>query len=107
VRAWNAVAGSAWARSTVTVPAYPTIAGPGRARKGSTVRLTLSGLLPHQRASLRVTTVSSGRTVTRSVTVSPTRGTAVVSLRVRSTVRVVAVTGGLRSAAHRIGVPKH
>jgi hypothetical protein len=107
VRAWNAVAGSAWARSAVTVPAYPTIAGPSRARKGSTVRLTLSGLLPHQGASLRVTTVSSGRTVTRSVTVSATKGTAVVSLRVRSTVRVVAVTGGLRSAAHRIGVPKH
>jgi hypothetical protein len=107
VRAWNAVAGSAWGRSAVTVPAYPTIAGPSRARKGSLVRLTLSGLLPHQGASLRITTVSSGKTVTRSVTVSATKGTAVVSLRVRSTVRVVAVTGGVRSAAHRIGVPTH
>jgi hypothetical protein len=105
VRAFNAVAQSAWAPVAVTVPAYPSVSGPSTARKGSTVRLTLAGLLPHQPATLRVTNVKSGKTVTRTVTPRPATGGAVVSLTVRSTVRVVAVSGGLRSAVHRIGVP--
>jgi hypothetical protein len=108
VRAFNAVADSAWAPVAVTVPAYPSVSGPTKARKGSTVRLTLAGLLPHQAATLRVTTVKSGKTVTRTVTPKPATGGAVVSLTVRSTVRVFAVSGGLRSAVHRIRVPtKH
>jgi hypothetical protein len=105
VRAFNAVAESAWAPVAVTVPAYPSVSGPSTARKGSTVRLTLAGLLPHQPATLRVTNVKTGTTVTRTVTPRPATGSAVVSLTVRSTVRVVAVSGGLRSAVHRIGVP--
>jgi hypothetical protein len=89
----------------LAVPAYPSVSGPTKAHKGSTVRLTLAGLLPHQPATLRVTTVKSGKTVTRTVTPRPATGAAVVSLTVRSTVRVVVESGGLRSPVHRIGVP--
>ena len=104
VRAFNEVAMSAWASAAVAVPAYPSVTGPTRAKKRSTVTLALAGLLPGQPVSVAVTTVKSGKVATRSLTAGAD-GRATVKVTVRSTVRVVASSGGVRSAAHRIGVP--
>ena len=105
VRAFNAVAHSTWSRATVDVPAYPALHGPARARKGATVRLTLTGLLPEQPTSVAIRTVSSG--AVRTVQVRPMAdGTGALRFRVQSTVRVVATSGGVRSGAVRIVVPK-
>ena len=104
VRAFNEVAMSAWATAAVAVPAYPSVTGPTRAKKRSTVTLALAGLLPGQPVSVAVTTVKSGKVATRSLTAGAD-GRATVKVTVRSTVRVVASSGGVRSAAHRIGVP--
>jgi hypothetical protein len=51
-----------------------------------------------------VTTVASGKVDTRKVT-PRADGTATVRLLLRKTVRVVAISGGVTSAAHRIKVP--
>jgi hypothetical protein len=103
VRAVNQVAMSWWARTPVPVPAYPSVSGPTRVRRGTTVTLHLAGLLPGHPTTLRVTTVASGKVVTRVVH-PRSDGTASVRLLVRRTVRVVAVSGGVTSPAHRIKV---
>ena len=51
-----------------------------------------------------MTTVESGKVATRKVT-PKADGTATVRLLLRKTVRVVAVSGGVTSAGHRIKVP--
>jgi hypothetical protein len=104
VRAFNQVAMSGWAPAAVAVPAYPSVTGPGKARKGTRVTLHLAGLLPHQSATLRVTTVASGKATTRKID-PKADGTATVRLLVRRTVRVVAISGGVSSPVHRIKVP--
>jgi hypothetical protein len=103
VRAVNEAARSPWASAHVDVPAHPSIDGPTRARKGALVRLVLDGLMPRQKATVLVKTVKNGKTVTRRVAASA-NGTASLRVRVRSTVRVVAVSAGVRSAPHRIRV---
>jgi hypothetical protein len=104
VRAFNQAALSTWAPAAVVVPAYPSVTGPTKVHKGTRATLHLAGLLPGQPTTLRVTTVASGKVATRRVT--PTAdGTATVRLLLRKTVRVVAVSGGVTSAVHRIKVP--
>jgi hypothetical protein len=104
VRAFNQAAMSAWAPAAVAVPAYPSVTGPTKVRKGTRATLHLAGLLPGQPTTLRVTTVASGKVDTRRVT-PKADGTATVRLLLRKTVRVVALSGGVTSAAHRIKVP--
>ena len=48
VRAFNQVAVSGWTPLPVAVPAYPSVAGPTRVKKGTTVTLRFAGLLPNQ-----------------------------------------------------------
>jgi hypothetical protein len=103
VRAFNEVAMSGWAPAAVAVPAYPSVTGPAKVRKGTRATLHLAGLLPGQAATLRVTTVASGKVDTRKVD-PRADGTASVRLLLRKTVRVVAVSGGVTSARHRIKV---
>ena len=108
VRAFNAVARSTWAPIGVAVPAYPSVDGPHRARKGTTVRLHLAGLIPSEPATLRIRTVRTDRV--RTVTVDPRHdGTKVVRvpLKVRSRIRVVASSGGVSSPVFRITVLRH
>ena len=100
VRAVNAVARSPWSTTSVAVPAYPTIAGPHKARKGTRVTLTMTGLLPGGGAVVTIDP-AKGKTVTRRPAVS-SGGTATVRLEVRSRTKVVVVSGGVRSAAHLI-----
>ncbi len=100
VRAVNAVARSPWSTTSVAVPAYPTIAGPHKARKGSRVTLTMTGLLPGTGAVVTIDP-AKGKTVTRRPAVSG-GGTATVRIEVRSRTKVVVVSGGVRSAAHLI-----
>ena len=104
VRAFNQAAMSTWAPAAVAVPAYPSVTGPTKVRKGTRATLHLAGLLPGQPTTLRVTTVASGKVATRQVTPNAD-GTATVRLLVRKTVRVVAVSDGVTSAVHRIKVP--
>jgi hypothetical protein len=104
VRAFNQAAMSTWAPAAVAVPAYPSVTGPTKVRKGTRATLHLAGLLPGQPTTLRVTTVASGKVATSKVT-PKADGTATVQLLLRKTVRVVAVSGGVTSAVHRITVP--
>jgi hypothetical protein len=104
VRAFNAVAMSAWAPVAVDVPPYPSISGPTKVRKGTTVRLRLAGLLPGQVADVAVKTVKSGAVRVLHPTASA-GGTAPVRFVVRSTTRVSVTSGGVTSSVLRIGVP--
>ncbi len=104
VRAFNAVAMSAWASIGVAVPPYPSVTGPTKVRKGTTVRVKLAGLLPGQVADVAVKTVKSGAVKLRHRTATK-NGTATVRFLVRSTTRVSATSGGITSAVLRIGVP--
>ena len=101
VRAANAAARSPRARTSVDVKAYPSVSGPSKVRKKTRVTLQLAGLLPRPKAKVLIKTVKNGRTVTRKVDASA-KGTATIRFRVRSTVKVVAVSGGVRSAPLRI-----
>jgi hypothetical protein len=96
---------SAWSRVRVAVPAYPSVHGPAKARKGTRVRLTFAGLLPGERATVTVRTVKTGHLTTRHVRPKD-NGTAVLHLRVRSTVKVKATSGGVTSGWHRVRVPR-
>lgn len=96
VRARNAVARTGWAKATVSVPAYPSVSGPSKVRKGSKVTLALRGLLPGERAVVTINP-AKGPTVTRRPAVSP-KGTATVTYWVKSRTRFVVVSGGVRSA---------
>ncbi len=104
VRAFNQVAVSTWTAAPAAVPAYPSVNGPTRVRRGATATLDLAGLLPNQPSTLRVTVLKSGKVTTRAVK-PKSDGTATVRLRVWKTVRVVAVSGGVTSARWRIRVP--
>jgi hypothetical protein len=106
VRAFNQAAMSALALAptALSVRAYPSVVGPTKVRKGTRATLHLAGLLPGQPTTLRVTTVASGKAATRKVT-PKADGTATVRLLLRKTVRVVAISGGVTSAVHRIRVP--
>jgi len=95
VRAVNPVARSPWAATSVAVPAYPSVRAPARVRKGTTVTLTLRGLLPGERPVVTIDP-AKGATVTRRPAVSAT-GTATLRWTVRSRTKVVAVSGGVRS----------
>jgi hypothetical protein len=100
VRAANAVAGSPWATTSVDVPAYPTISGPHRARKGTRVTLDLRGLLPSARATVTLDPVK-GRTVTKRPK-ARADGTATVRFEVRRKVTVVVTSGDVASRVHRV-----
>jgi hypothetical protein len=104
VRAFNVVAMSSWAQLAVAVPPYPSITGPTKVRKGTKVRLRMSGLLPGQVADVAVKTVKSGAVRVLHPTATKD-GTATVRFVVRSTTRVSVTSGGITSAVHRIGVP--
>jgi hypothetical protein len=95
VRAVNPVARSPWAATSVAVPAYPSVSAPARVRKGTTVTITLRGLLPGERPVVTIDP-AKGVTATRRPEVSAA-GTATVRWTVRSRTRVVAVSGGVRS----------
>jgi hypothetical protein len=95
VRAVNPVARSPWTATSVAVPAYPSVSAPARVRKGTTVTVTLRGLLPGERPVVTIDPVK-GATVTRRPAVS-TAGTATLRWTVRSRTKVVAVSGGVRS----------
>ena len=104
VRAFNQVAVSTWTEAPAAVPAYPSVTGPTRVRRGGTATLQLAGLLPNELATLRVTVLKSGKVTTR--TVNPKAdGTATVRVRVWKPVRVVAVSGGVTSSRLRVRVP--
>jgi hypothetical protein len=102
VRAANAVAGSQWAPTAVEVPAYPSVSGPHRARKGKTITLALRGLLPGARAVVTVDPVK-GRTLTKRPMVRRD-GTATVRFTVRRRLTVVVASGGVASRPHRVGL---
>ena len=104
VRAFNVVAMSAWAQLAVAVPPYPSVAGPTKVKKGTTVTVRLAGLLPGQVADVAVKTVKSGAVRVLHPTTTKD-GTATVRFLVRSTTRVSATSGGITSAVLRIGVP--
>jgi hypothetical protein len=101
VRAANVVAESAWTRTSVDVPAYPTIQGPTKVRKRHAVVLSLRGLMPGERASVGLLPAKAGDVRTRRV-VGNHAGTASVTVLVKRTVRVVVTNGGVRSSPHRI-----
>ncbi len=105
VRAFHVVAMSTWAPVAVFVPPYPSVSGPTKVRKGTRVTLRFAGLLPRQVTDVAVKTVSSGKVRVRHLDARKD-GTATLRLRVRSTTRVSATSGGLTSAVHRIGVPR-
>jgi hypothetical protein len=101
VRAANAAARSPRAKTSVAVTPYPSVDGPSKVRKGSRVTLSLAGLLPRPKTTVTIKTTKNGKVVTRRV--DPTnKGTATIRIRVRSTVKVFATSGGVRSAPHRI-----
>jgi hypothetical protein len=100
VRAANAVAGSPWSTTSVDVPAYPTISGPHRARKGTRVTLDLRGLLPKVRATVTIDPVK-GKTVTKR-TKAGADGTATVRFKVRRKLTVVVTSGDVSSPRHRL-----
>jgi hypothetical protein len=102
VRAANAVAGSQWAPTSVEVPAYPSVSGPHRTRKGKTITLALRGLLPGARAVVTVDPVK-GRTLTKRPMVRRD-GTATVRFTVRRRLTVVVASGGVASRPHRVGL---
>ncbi len=104
VRAFNSVAVSTWTEAPAAVPAYPSVTGTSRVRRGGMATLHLAGLLPNQPVTVRVTVLKSGKVTTRTVG-AKADGTATVRLRVWKPVRVVAVSGGVTSARWRIGVP--
>lgn len=104
VRALNQVATSVDAPAVAAVPAYPTVTGPVAARKGTTVKLTLHGLLKGTPTAVSFTPARSGR-VTKAVKVR-SDGTAIVRVVVKKTLRLVVTNGETRSAPHRIKVPK-
>jgi len=95
VRAVNPVARSPWATTSVTVPAYPSVSAPAEVRKGTTVTVTLRGLLPGERPVVTIDP-AKGATVTRRPEVSAA-GTATLRWTVRSRTKVVVVSGGVRS----------
>ncbi len=96
MRAFNQVAVSGWTPLPVAVPAYPSVAGPTRVKKGTTVTLRFAGLLPNQPTTIQVRIVKSGKLTTR--TIDPRNdGTATLRLKVSKTVRVAATSGGIRS----------
>jgi hypothetical protein len=100
VRAANAVAGSRWTTTRVEVPAYPTISGHHRARKGARVALDLRGLLPHARAAVTIDPVR-GRTLTKHPK-ARADGTATVRFKIRRKVAVVVTTGDVSSRPFRV-----
>jgi hypothetical protein len=100
VRALNQVATSPDAAAAVAVPAYPSVTGPASARKGTTVKLTLHGLLKGSKTAVTFTPAKSGR-VTKAVKVRAD-GTAIVRVVVKKTLRLVVTSGDVRSAPHRI-----
>jgi hypothetical protein len=100
VRAANAVAGSQWSTTRLDVPAYPTISGPHRARKGSRVTLDLAGLLPRTRASVTIDPVR-GRTFTKRAR-ADADGTAVVRFKIRRKVTVLVTSGEVTSRPYRV-----
>jgi hypothetical protein len=104
VRAFNQAAMSGASAAAVAVPAYPSVTGPAKVRKGTRATLHLAGLLPGRRATLRLTTVKGGKVTTRSIA-PKADGTATVKVLLRKTVRVVAVSGAVTSARLRIRVP--
>jgi hypothetical protein len=100
VRAVNPVARSPWASVPVAVPAYPDISGPHAVRRRTSVTLDLRGLLPGTRAAVTVEP-TKGATVRLRPKVRPD-GTATVRFKVRRTSKVVATSGGVSSAPHRV-----
>jgi hypothetical protein len=101
VRTGNAVALAPYTTVLVDVPAYPTVTGPHRVQRRSTVRLQLHGLLPGVRATVTADPVR-GKTVTRRPK-ARADGTATVRIPVRKhKMRVVAESGGVRSDVHRL-----
>ncbi|HET8970401.1 MAG TPA: fibronectin type III domain-containing protein, partial [Candidatus Nanopelagicales bacterium] len=103
VRAVNPVARSPWATTSVAVPAYPSVSAPAKVRKGTTVTITLRGLLPGERPVVTIDP-AKGATVTRRPAVSAA-GTASLRWTVKSRTRVVAVSGGVRSDPRVIRLP--
>ncbi len=103
VRAFNAVAMSAWAPVAVAVPPYPTVKAPATVRKGTKVTVRLAGLMPRQRADVAVKTVKNGKVRLRHVDARKS-GKATLRFVVRSTSRVSVTSGGLTSPVIRIGV---
>jgi hypothetical protein len=104
VRALNQVATSVDAPAAVAVPAYPSVTGPVAARKGTTVKLTLHGLLKGAPTAVTFSPAKSGR-ITKAVKVKAD-GTATVRVVVKKTLRMVVTNGEVRSAPHKIKVPK-
>lgn len=101
VSAANVMATSSLSRTTVDVPAYPTVSSRSTVRKGSAVTLTLSGLRPGTPASVALSPATAGRVRTKHVKVS-TAGTARVVIVVNKTLRVVATSGAVRSTPRKI-----
>ena len=102
VRAGNAVATSDDAPSVVEVPPYPSVTGPKVARKGTTVALTVRGLLRGAPKAVMLTPAGAG-SVVGAVKIR-VDGTATVQVRVRRTLTVTVTSGDVVSAPHRVAV---
>jgi len=102
VRAGNAVAVSDAAVAAVEVVPYPSVTGPKAARKGTTVALTVGGLLRGAPKAVTLTPAGAGR----DARISRVRadGTATVRLVVRRTVTVTVSSADVVSAPHRVVV---
>jgi len=102
VRTRNAVARSPWATVPVNVAPYPSVTAPRSVPKKTTVTLGLRGLLPDVRSTVELTGKKGG-VRTRRVTADDD-GTATLRVTLRTTTRVVATSGDVRSAVRKIRV---
>ncbi|MCY7343585.1 MAG: heparinase II/III family protein [Pseudonocardia sp.] len=102
VRAGNAVATSDDAPSVVEVPPYPSVTGPKVARKGTTVALTVRGLLRGAPKAVMLTPAGAGRVL--GISKIRADGTATARVKVRRTLSVTVASADVVSALHRVVV---